>query len=78
MFYRLAQIKQNVQEATEALARCSDQALSAEERAIAADEFLDKEDSYVKEIEKEIRRLREQQVRAFLGYLDGEKFIMSP
>lgn len=55
-------VKRNVEEAKEALDRALDNTLTAEQRAIAADEFLDKEELWVKEIAKEIRRLREQQV----------------
>ena len=59
-------MKRNVEEAKEALDRTLDNTLSAEERAVAADEFLDKEEMWVREIAKEIRRLREQQVKIAL------------
>ena len=65
-FIRLNSVKRNVEEAKEALDRTLDNTLSAEERAVAADEFLDKEEMWVREIAKEIRRLREQQVKIAL------------
>ena len=62
-FTRMNAVKRSVEEAKEALDRTLDSTLSAEQRAVAADEFLDKEEMWVREIAKEIRRLREQQVR---------------
>ena len=59
---RLNAVKRGVEESKEALDRMLDSTLSAEQRAVAADEFLDKEEMWVREIAKEIRRLREQQV----------------
>ena len=56
-------MKRSVEEAKEALERTLDSTLTAEQRAIAADQFLDKEELWVREIAKEIRRLREQQVK---------------
>ena len=55
-------MKRTVEEAKEALAKTLDSSLTAEQRAVAADEFLNKEELWVNEIAKEIRRLREQQV----------------
>ena len=51
-----------VQDSKDNLDRASDASLTAEQRAVAADEFLNKEESWVREVEKEIKRLREQQV----------------
>lgn len=60
---KLAFVKRTVEEAKEALAKTLDSSLTAEQRAVAADEFLNKEELWVNEIAKEIRRLREQQFK---------------
>ncbi|KAL5255367.1 hypothetical protein ACHWQZ_G014700 [Mnemiopsis leidyi] len=60
---KLSSVKRGVEEAKEALDRTLDSTLTAEQRAIAADQFLDKEELWVREIAKEIRRLREQQFK---------------
>ena len=65
---KLALVKKNVEEAKSTLDDAMDSTLSAEERAILADQYLDKEEQRVTEIEKEIRRLREQQVRHFSSF----------
>ena len=76
--FRLSSVKRSVEEAKEALERTLDSTLTAEQRAIAADQFLDKEELWVREIAKEIRRLREQQVKLLhlLFWVECSNFII--